>query len=312
MIQHQWLSYWLNTAGHHVPSSDPAALRRCLEGLGLRTRAFKLYAEYGDQLFRPLGPLWLRQHEPVVSLRNALEYLHLLQKCEVDIAPPPILVAALARCQLRGESIAALPVQIFRGAWRALTQAVYLGQSAVTFVEREFIPALCWLFENELDRNLDNNRGKAGWSWLHDRWAAERRRRALPASRREWLSPVNDVTISSYRFIALLSHGALKDEGEIMRHCIASYGEACQAGYFQVFSVRELATLDRVATLALAGDRGRWVIIGLKAAGNAEPAPEVSRAVTQFVQDLSPYDPPDSIPRQTLDRVAARIAAMNA
>ena len=187
---HSWLPYWLRLDGHDAPEDDADRLKKCLSALGVNSRTWKLYAEYGDGLLRPLGGRWLSPERSKDSLKNTIDYLHLLNGCEVDMAPPRALVAALAACIPHGRSIEAMPVAIFRGAWRALVHAGYRGITPKTFVEQEFIPVMQWVFEQGASLKLDVTRTKAGWSWLRNRWSEVRRRRTLPPELTEWAAPL--------------------------------------------------------------------------------------------------------------------------
>ena len=251
--------------------------------LGVNSRTWKLYAEYGDDLLRPLGSRWLSPDRPADSLNNSIDYLRLLSGCEVDMAPPRELVAALATCIPSGQTIATVPISIFRGAWRALAQAGYRKIDSNTFVEQEFVPVMRWLFRERHALDLDNNRTKAGWTWLRARWAEVRRRRALPTASPEWDTPVRSAEIGRLLFVPLQSTRALQDEGQVMKHCIANFGDCCQKGCLYVFSVRDIATLDRIATLAIQVQAGSWVIADINSEQNRAPGHEVVRAATSFL-----------------------------
>lgn len=251
--------------------------------LGVNSRTWKLYAEYGDGLLRPLGRRWLGVDRPVESFRNSIDYLLLLNGCEVDMAPPRELVAALAECIPSGQTIAAVPIPIFRGGWRAYIQARYRNIDPKKFIEEEFIPVIRWFFEEGQTLNIDSNRIKAGWSWLRGQWAEVRRRRALPATPAEWASPLRNAEIGSLLFVPLQSTQALEDEGKVMKHCIASFRDCCEKGCLHVFSVRDSRTLDRVATAAIRARTGTWVIADIKSEGNRAPDESVVRAATSLL-----------------------------
>ena len=51
-VRHCWLPYWLRLGGHDAPDDDPGKLKDCVTRLGINSRTWKLYAEYGDRLFQ--------------------------------------------------------------------------------------------------------------------------------------------------------------------------------------------------------------------------------------------------------------------
>jgi hypothetical protein len=284
---HRWLPSWLRHAGHDTPEDDLERLKKAVLGLGLNSRAWKLYAEYGDSLLRPLGRRWLDPERPLDSLKNSVEYLRLLSTCEIDMAPPQELAGALAGCLPAGCPISAMPATLFRSTWRAAIRAGYRGIAPERFVKQEFIPAMLWFFENEHSLSLDNVRNKAGWSWLRDRWEESRARRAPPPGKPEWPSPLGIAQIEGYRFLPLRSTIALENEGQIMRHCVASFSDCCRRGCLHIFSVRDAATLERVATLAIQWQVHSWAIFDLKGEKNAPPGQGVAVASAGFLRHVN-------------------------
>lgn len=269
-----------------MADGNPEQLKKCLSAIGINSRTWKLYAEYGDALLRQLGGRWLSPDRPEESLVNGLAYLRLLNGCEIDMAPPQELVGGLAFCIPSGCSIDAMPVAIFRSAWRALAHAAYRGISATTFVDEEFVPVMSWFFQEGTSNLLDANRSKAGWSWLRGRWAEVRLRRSLPPANVEWTAPLRNAQVENCRFIPLQSIAALSNEGEVMRHCVADLAGCCQKGCIHVFSVRDARTLDRIATVALRGSGRSWIVADLKGPENSPPEDRVVRATCGFVRCL--------------------------
>jgi len=300
-VRHSWLPYWLRLGGHAAPDDEPAKIKDCLTKLGINSRTWKLYAEYGDRLFHPLSNGLLSPEDPEASLANAIAYLRLLNGCEVDMAPPPELAAALSQCNLPDQSIAAMPIAVFRGAWRGLVEAGYRGMTARAFVVAEFIPVMRWYFADGRGRGLDLSRGKAGWSWLRGRWSEEQARRALPAGPKEWPTPLRGAQIGNVRFIPLQSTTALEDEGRVMRHCVGELAECCLKGCINVFSVRNAKTLDRIATLALRAEEGNWAIAELKAEQNHSPEEYVTRSAMSLLSCLAESAPAPRGTRENCD-----------
>lgn len=296
--RHVWLPHWLREAGYDICAEKPKALRACVLALGVNSRTWKLYAEYGDDLLRPLGERWLGIDRVAESLRNAVDYLRLLSACEVDIAPPPNLVAALAKCIPAGQTIAALPVAVFRGAWRAYTQRAYAGVRSDQFIEHEFVPILRWLFTERGMQRLDSNQLKAGWAWLRATCLAQQRRRSLPSTEVHWTTPLQRTAIANLLFVPLQSEQALQDEGEVMQHCVGHLADCCRKGCLRVFSVRDAKTMDRVATFAVRAEGAEWVFGSLKGESNTTPAATIRRVATTMLSRLKAQSKP-ALPNHT-------------
>ncbi len=283
VISHRWLPAWLAHSGLQAPTNAPAELKTCLATLGVNNRTWKLYAEYGDGLLRPLGPRWLSPDSPSESLSNSLAYLRLLNGCDVDMPPPQVLVSALSECVPPGESLEAIPAATFRAAWRALVHATYQGISPDEFVREEFVPAMQWYFAERSSLDPEISQGKASWDRIRKQWREALRRRALPPPEAEWPAQLRGTTIGNFRFVPLRSDAALKDEGEVMRHCVANFGECCRKGCLQLFSIRNATSLDRIATLAARRQSGSWVLAQLRGDLNRLPDKNLSRVAAYFL-----------------------------
>lgn len=300
-VHHQWLPYWLTLGGYDMQTGEPAKIKECFKKLGINNRTFKLYAEYGDGLLRPLGSRWLNPDRPGESLSNAVEYLRLLSGCEIDIAPPRDLVAALAQCIPVAESILAMPTTIFRGAWQALEQADYRGENHRAFVESTFVPAMKWFFLHRATLGMDSTRGKTSWEWLRKHWLELRRRLTLPPPGVEWEAPLRSAQTYNLRFIPLQSLAALQDESEVMQHCVAEFADCCRKGCLHVFSVRDARSLDRIATIALRCQSGSWAIADFRRQKNSLPTESATRAAWSFLTCVEESAEARDFSRETCD-----------
>lgn len=54
-----------------------------------------------------------------------------------------------------------------------------------------------------------------------------------------------------------------------MRHCIDGYLEACEAGDYRAFSIQDAGTAERIVTIGMFVDEGRWVIEDVRGQDNA-------------------------------------------
>lgn len=286
---HSWLAYWLDAGGDALPPGDDKALRAALAAQGVSARGARLYLDYGDRLFAPLGPAWIQRHDCARSRTSAIAWLKLLQACEMDIAPPPAFVRAIAACCQPKAGLGSVPVALFRAAWRGWSQASYGGQPAADFVRDELTPVFLWALRRHETHGLDPNQARRGWAWLRKAWQDDCRLRALPPPRREWAAVCPDATFKGVRLIPLTSEAALADEGEVMAHCIADYFWSNTLGKdAQVYSARDPRTLERLATVALVrGDDGKWGLDDVKAKSNRDAAPAVHTAAQALVATIN-------------------------
>lgn len=286
---HSWLAYWLDASGDELPPRDNKALRAVLAAHGVSAKGARLYLDYGDRLFAPLGPVWIQRHDCARSRTSAIAWLKLLQACEMDIAPPPAFACAIAECCRPEAGLDSVPVALFRAAWRGWSQASYGGQSAADFARDELKPVFQWALRHHATRELDSNQARRGWAWLRKAWQDDCRLRALPPPAREWRAACPDAIFKGVRLIPLTSKAALEDEGEVMEHCIADYFLDSTLGKgAQVYSARDPKTLERRATVALVvGDDGSWGIDDVKAKSNHDAAPAVHAAARALVATIN-------------------------
>lgn len=113
---HTWLAYWLDASDEKLPQGDAKTLRALLATHGVSAKGTRLYFEYGDPLYEPLGSVWIQPHNRDHSRASALAWLKLLQACEMDIAPPPAFARAIAECGRPEDGLESIPVALFRAA----------------------------------------------------------------------------------------------------------------------------------------------------------------------------------------------------
>jgi hypothetical protein len=100
----------------------------------------------------------------------------------------------------------------------------------------------------------------------------------------------------SLSFVALQTGKALHTEGAAMHHCVATYWQNVVNGGARIYSILENG--NRVATLELTGrsDNYKWGTsryrVGqLVGARNSRPAPEVTKVVGTFVEEINSVRP---------------------
>jgi len=103
--------------------------------------------------------------------------------------------------------------------------------------------------------------------------------------------------LGGLRFVALQTAKALQAEGGAMHHCVAAYWGAVIDGRSRIYSILENG--KRVATLELGHrlasyrwGKSRYQVRQLHGACNSRPAPEVTRAVGSFVEEISKVEVP--------------------
>ena len=281
---HRQLALWLNPSRRENAPVDLGALKAELARLGINSRGWRLYLDYGDARFEPLGRPWIHEDQPFSSGPNALAYLRLLQACEMDVLPPPDLVASLRFWDIPEARLAKVPPLFFRAAWKAAVANQYVPRSAEEFI-REVILVGRWFFATGTHETTEPGLLKAGWPALLRRrkeWAAEQAPVVLPdgaPTADEWDPYIRRLEWGLYRFEALTNAAQLQEEGEAMQHCVGTYPEFCRSGLRRIYSVRERKSGRRVATFALEyahyGDGMlEWIydqISGLKNASIEQP-----------------------------------------
>ena len=76
---------------------------------------------------------------------------------------------------------------------------------------------------------------------------------------RKWVCGLSETLVGEYLVIPLVSTRMLKSEGYWMNTCCREYADRCAEGTYSLFSLRSRSG-ERLATLGLAKDLGRWVL----------------------------------------------------
>jgi hypothetical protein len=294
MIQttrHQHLEGWFFTE-FGVNANDFGELKETLSRRGVNSRGWRLYLDYGDALFLPLGRAWIDpENHPLSAPHNAIAWLRLLQACEMDVLPPVQLVRSVAAWKVPGVRLERIPPLFLRAAWKACIEAEYRLGRLRPFVRDEIIPVARWFFESGAYLKAEESQLKAGWNWLARRWAEANPASldAPPAAAPDlrWRPAVRRVEWRMWRFEALDTPEALWAEGEAMRHCIADYGERLLPEMLIAYSVRHRRSGERIATLTVRETApGAWMIDDIRGPDNAAVSEDVVQAAHAVVQAL--------------------------
>jgi hypothetical protein len=277
---HSHLPLWLDPRRREDAPVDLGTLKSELARQGINSRSWRLYLDYGDALFAPLGRPWIHPDQPFTSGPSAVAYLRLLQACEMDVLPPPGLVASLQFWGVPNVRLDCVPPMFFRAAWKAAVANQYERRAAAEFI-REVIFVGLWFFGTGAYETADSGLLKAGWPALLRRQktcSLEQAPVVLPRNAStgdEWDPYIRRVEWGLYRFEALTNAAQLLEEGEAMQHCVGTYPEYCRCGARRIYSVRERKSGRRMATFSIeyvdyGNGRLAWRFDQLSGLSNAE------------------------------------------
>lgn len=258
----------LSAQGKPALAGDAGGLRPALMAAGVNSRGWRLYCDIGDELFEPIGPL-LRSTPATQALPNAIAFLQLVQACEMDVPPPRELAEALCRLRLPGMALSALPVYLFRAAWKECARLLYAGTFSPDWLVDEVLPVMNWLLGRNQTRRMDHNQIRANWSSfvrLHNDWLDQP---GCADGTRAWAPLVRHMRCGMFTIEELTHERALLREGEAMHHCVANFVGACMRGEQHIFTITDTRTAQRIATLALSAESdGNWAVLDLKGPHN--------------------------------------------
>ena len=290
--KHLQLATWLN-----VPFDQ---LRKSLSLHGVNSRGWRLYLDIGDALFEPLSKRFTACNDHTKIKELTLAWLRLVQACEMDVPPPLALSESMVNWRLPSEGIAAIPPLFLRAAWKAALQAEYSKKSVPALVRDEITPLAQWFFSSGAYREITESQLKAGWQSLAQKYEIAMLNER--ANQHEWPPFLTKVECSGYRFMALASQAALEIEGREMSHCIASYGEHCREQMLRVWSVLEIKTGKRIATMTVEEDApGVWRVDEIYGPANQLPSDRIVRAASAVALSMDDAYRRDSATRQEID-----------
>ena len=286
-----------------MPSiAEPGVLKQHLADLGVNSRGWRLFLDYGVALFEPLGPAWRDAKGPHGLGANEICWLKVLQACEMDVPPPPELVRSVAQWALPGNRLDALPPLFLRAAWKACVEAQYGDDGIDDFIDTSVIPLARWFFAGDAHRTTSGARLKAGWESL-----VRLRRESVDVEARklgpeEWPPIVRRFDSGGFRMLALCSQRALAEEGMEMSHCVGIYADRCRTEPLRIFSIRNLRSGARVATLSVLETKpGVWNFDQIKGPHNAAVDIAVWQEADNLLQVMNAVSRQDAGVRKFLD-----------
>jgi len=299
-VTHALLPFWLDSA--HADEIDLGGLKRLLADQGVNGRGWRLYLDYGDALFAPLQNVLVTPKRAIANADNAIAYLRMLQACEMDVLPPPELVASMAQWHLPQVRLALIPPLFFRAAWKACVAAQYADTGIDGFIGTQVLPLASWYFSSGSYESISDTRLKAGWLTLmrlRREWFIAQ---ARTLGEEEWPPILRSYVWDTFRFSALYSEAQLAEEGDSMGHCVGDYADRCRSELLRIYSVRHYKTGRRVATLSATELRtGLWEIDQIKGPYNADVEPRLWRASKVFLDKLGYVSSRPGPLRQYLD-----------
>ncbi len=158
------------------------SIKKALHAHGINSRGSRLYQLAGDALFTSIANPFLQQSSLRLSRSNALAYLTLLGKCEIDLYPPAELVKSIQHWGLTRQDLSVIDPVFFRTLWRETTLQEFLHQNTDGTSTREIIETLVpiaqWYFLPGIANSLDKGitRSFKSLSEHYDQWRFEQTR----------------------------------------------------------------------------------------------------------------------------------------
>jgi len=302
MLEFTDLPRWLGTGLSPEDSLDLGALKTDLSKRGVSSRGWRLYLDHGDAMFNPLRKNWLTKQSAARQARAAVDWLCVVQACEMDVLPPHELVASLGEWKLPSGQLNEIPPLFLRAAWKATVLAQYNDANATDFVGNEVIPLAQWFFQSGAYKSTGPDRLKAGWESL------KRLRRefviteAQRLSQEDWPPIIRKFESGPFVMIALCNESELAAEGEAMDHCVGTFGDICRYRPLRIFSIQQKKSRQRVATLAIQELKsGHWEVNQLKGPSNADAGSGLWADIDGLLQIVNTVTRQDATLRKFLD-----------
>jgi hypothetical protein len=302
MLEFEDLPRWLGAGLSTNKSLGLGALKTDLSKRGVSSRGWRLYLDHGDALFNPLRKNWLDKQALSKQASAAVDWLCVVQACEMDVLPPHELVASIGEWKLPGGQLNAIPPLFLRAAWKATVLAQYTDANVTDFLRNEVIPLAQWFFQSGSYQSAGPDNLKAGWESL------KRLRResviveAQKLSQNDWPPIIRKFESGPFVMLALCNESELVAEGEAMDHCVGTFGDICRFQPLRIFSIQQKKNKQRVATLAIKEFKsGHWEVNQLKGPSNADAGPGLWEEIDGLLQIVNAVSRRDAKLRKFLD-----------
>jgi hypothetical protein len=253
-------------------------------------------------MFNPLRKHWLNKQALPRQASAAVDWLCVVQACEMDVLPPPELVSSLGEWKLPGGQLNAIPPLFLRAVWKATVLAQYTDANAVGFVWNEVIPLAQWFFQSGAYKSAGPDRLKAGWESLKRLRRESATVEAKKLSQDDWPPIIRRFESGPFVMLALCNESELVEEGEAMNHCVGTFGEICRFQPLRIFSIRQKKSMQRVATLAIKEIKsGQWEVNQLKGPSNADAGSGFWEEIDGLLQIVNGVSRRDAKLRNFLD-----------
>ena len=302
MLEFADLPRWLGMEISLEESVDLGALKTTLSNRGVSSRGWRLYLDHGDAMFNPLRKNWFTKQAFPRQANAAVDWLCVLQACEMDVLPPHELVSSLGEWKLPGGQISAIPPLFLRAAWKATVLAQYADANATDFIRNELIPLAQWFFQSGTYKSAGPDRLKAGWEGLRRLRRESVKVEAQKLSGDDWPPIIRKFESGRFVMIALRNESELVEEGDAMDHCVGTFGDICKFQPLRIFSIQLKKSRLRVATLSIKEIKsGHWEVDQLKGPSNADAGPGLWEDIDGLLQIVNAVSRQDAKLRKFLD-----------
>jgi hypothetical protein len=163
-----------------------------------------------------------------------------------------------------------------------------LQGNAADAMTEEITPVARWFINDASFLHDNQNLLKAGWSSLlkacaeaHDDESED-----CPLDT-DWFPIVRRIEIGPYRIVAILNQRDLVEEGNVMEHCIASYGQWFSTELARPFSIRCRRTDERLASMvAHEHSAGVWRVDQVSGYRNTDVSSAIAEAASAVVWSI--------------------------
>jgi hypothetical protein len=197
----------------------------------------------------------------------------------MDLIPPVAFVRTWLRLSQANccQHLQDVPASLFRATWKECVRRQNSAYALQKFLDEELPAVAHWYFRTNQELKLDDNQIKRGWTFLQQEYQGWRERCTYQASpQKKWRALLEDrIVIDGVRVVELLNFDQVVEECKVMRHCVLDMVIDCKNDKYRVFSLRDVETDERMATLGIIFSDGDWCIDDMRAQDNEDPPAEL-------------------------------------